>query len=225
MRAGTVAGGEEGKLEMSRVTDAHIEARRTAILDAAGGLFARKGVYAATMAEIAEEAGLSAGALYRYFPSKEALAEACMDASLDRTLQEWRQTAAETADPMAAFNHLARQTFDELKLGGARDITRLWIERHLAASRTADPELLAHERALHNRVVVGLTAVLVRAAEAGQLPPELKPERIAGALFAFYLGVRQLQMMGVVEDGDELLTQVQALLDRARHAAPGAASP
>jgi AcrR family transcriptional regulator len=203
---------------MSRVTEAHIEARRSAILEAAGALFSRKGVYSATMAEIAEEAGLSAGALYRYFPNKEALAEACLEVSLDAMLQQWQATAASGADPMTVFAIVAAASFDELKEAGARDTTRLWLERHLAASRTNDPALLAHERATHERVVAGLAAVLRAAAAAGQLPATLDPERIAWALFAFYLGVRQLQLIGNVEDGDELLAQVNALLALARGA-------
>jgi AcrR family transcriptional regulator len=42
------------------------------ILDAARNVFARKGS-AATMADVATEAGVSQGLAYRYFPSKEAI--------------------------------------------------------------------------------------------------------------------------------------------------------
>ncbi|MGD0637989.1 MAG: TetR/AcrR family transcriptional regulator [Nitrososphaerales archaeon] len=42
------------------------------ILDAARIVFARKGM-AATMAEVAEEAGVSQGLAYRYFPSKDVI--------------------------------------------------------------------------------------------------------------------------------------------------------
>lgn len=45
---------------------------RARILEAAGKVFARKGT-AATMSEVAEEAGISQGLAYRYFPSKEAI--------------------------------------------------------------------------------------------------------------------------------------------------------
>ncbi len=46
--------------------------RRSNILDAARKVFARKGP-SATMAEVAEEAGVSDGLAYRYFPSKNAI--------------------------------------------------------------------------------------------------------------------------------------------------------
>src|SRR5208283_4403274 len=52
------------------------EARRERIIKAAERAFVRHGFHAATMQHVAEEADMSAGNLYRYFPSKEALVEA-----------------------------------------------------------------------------------------------------------------------------------------------------
>src|SRR3989304_6177982 len=57
---------------MPKVTEAHLEARRSQILDAAWTCFARKGYHQATMQDICQESGLSPGAIYRYFESKEA---------------------------------------------------------------------------------------------------------------------------------------------------------
>src|ERR1700704_3893730 len=47
--------------------------RRDEILSAAQRCFVRSGFHQASMQEICAEAGMSAGNLYRYFPSKEAL--------------------------------------------------------------------------------------------------------------------------------------------------------
>lgn len=55
------------------------ELARTAFIDAAIHAFARKGVHGARVEEIARHAGYSAGALYRYFDSKQALYEACIE--------------------------------------------------------------------------------------------------------------------------------------------------
>src|SRR5580658_6943770 len=49
--------------------------RRAHIVAAAERAFVRYGFHAATMQHVAEEAGMSAGNLYRYFPSKEAIVE------------------------------------------------------------------------------------------------------------------------------------------------------
>ena len=53
---------------MPKVSDAHRAARRRQILDAARRRFVRNGFHATSMQDIFAEAGLSAGAVYRYFP-------------------------------------------------------------------------------------------------------------------------------------------------------------
>ena len=71
-------------------------ARRDHIAAAAERAFVRHGFHAATMQQVAEEAGMSAGNLYRYFPSKEALVEGiCM-------LDQRERGAAFTPSPPAA---------------------------------------------------------------------------------------------------------------------------
>jgi len=65
---------------MPKVTDAHIEARRQQILDAAQACFSRQGFHQTSIQEICKEAGLSAGAVYGYFPSKDhIIAATCLD--------------------------------------------------------------------------------------------------------------------------------------------------
>ena len=49
--------------------------KRQRILEAAEHAFVRHGFHATTMQHVAEEIGMSAGNLYRYFPSKEAIVE------------------------------------------------------------------------------------------------------------------------------------------------------
>src|SRR5471032_3213428 len=73
------------------------EARRLDILRAAARVFRRRGVAAAGMREIAEEADLSPGNLYYYFRGKDELLYFCQD----RTLQQMH-TALENARATAA---------------------------------------------------------------------------------------------------------------------------
>ncbi|MBF6301473.1 TetR/AcrR family transcriptional regulator [Nocardia amamiensis] len=58
---------------MPRVTEEHLERRRRQILDAARKCFARKGFHETSMQDVFAESGLSAGAVYRYFKSKDEL--------------------------------------------------------------------------------------------------------------------------------------------------------
>ncbi len=57
------------------------EEQREKILDAARKIFARKGT-AATMADVAAEAGVSQGLAYRYFASKEAIVSSLVEQAL-----------------------------------------------------------------------------------------------------------------------------------------------
>ncbi len=56
------------------------EQQTARILDAAKKCFVRSGFQGASMQEICNEAGMSPGALYRYFPSKESIIEAISEA-------------------------------------------------------------------------------------------------------------------------------------------------
>jgi len=64
---------------MVRLNDEQQAERRTRVLDAAETCFARDGFHRTTMQAIAAEAGISPGALYLYFPSKEALITGIVD--------------------------------------------------------------------------------------------------------------------------------------------------
>src|SRR6478735_10916558 len=58
---------------MPKVTEAHRESRREQILIAAWKCFSRKGFHSTSMADVIKEAGLSAGAVYLYFKSKDEI--------------------------------------------------------------------------------------------------------------------------------------------------------
>ena len=57
--------------------------RVAAIMEAGAEVFAEKGYDAATMTEIAARAETAIGSLYRFFPSKESLADALLESYID----------------------------------------------------------------------------------------------------------------------------------------------
>ncbi|ACK49346.1 transcriptional regulator, TetR family [Methylocella silvestris BL2] len=67
---------------MPKISDAKRDARRAQILEAAWTNFQRRGLHATTMDDIIRTSGLSAGAVYSYYPSKEDLIFAAVTSSL-----------------------------------------------------------------------------------------------------------------------------------------------
>lgn len=55
-----------------------VEDTKTRLIEAAIGPFRRAGFLATTVDDVCSAAGVSKGAFFHYFPSKEALAEACL---------------------------------------------------------------------------------------------------------------------------------------------------
>jgi TetR/AcrR family transcriptional regulator, transcriptional repressor of aconitase len=67
---------------MPKVSQEHMERRRQQILDAARECFTRDGFHNTSMQDIFRASGLSAGAVYRYFPSKHLLIKALAEQTL-----------------------------------------------------------------------------------------------------------------------------------------------
>jgi AcrR family transcriptional regulator len=86
------------------------EARPAEILDAALAVFGEQGFAAARVEDIARRAGLSKGALYLYFPSKEAMLNALVEQSAGALARSVEQHVAQSAasDPEAGLRGMLR---------------------------------------------------------------------------------------------------------------------
>jgi AcrR family transcriptional regulator len=119
----------------------HTELRRRQILDAAEECFRRRGFHNASMAEIARSFGMSAGHIYNYFDSKEAI----IDAIVARDLEEFMTSAGElraASDVQAAL--LAR--VDE-GLAEKLNPSKAARQFEVLAEAGRNPEVLASMRA------------------------------------------------------------------------------
>ncbi len=178
---------------MTKVTQAHIDARTKDILDAAQRMFVRKGVEAATMQEIAAEAGLSAGAIYRYYASKEHLLRAVCGNWLEHDRALFEQAAAASESPLEAILRVGRTVWDEMKTAQAREDTILTLETVLAATR--EPEELGAERRQMWTDVADMVEGFLRQAQAsGEIDREIDPRALAVMLLACAFGTRLLAL-------------------------------
>lgn len=98
--------------------------KRAGILAAATDVFAKAGLEGATIRAIAQSAGYTAGAVYSYFPTKEAIYAAILAQSLSALREAVEIAASEAADDEARVRATIRAFYDfyrarpqELELG------------------------------------------------------------------------------------------------------------
>ncbi|MBH0025817.1 MULTISPECIES: TetR/AcrR family transcriptional regulator [unclassified Pseudoalteromonas] len=92
------------KPKARRQTDPAIaQARREQILTAAAECFHRKGYHGAGMAEISKTAGMSAGHIYNYFESKEAIIESIIEKDMEEMFSIFQQFEDHPGDVLQAL--------------------------------------------------------------------------------------------------------------------------
>jgi len=181
---------------MARVTDAHIEARKTQILDAAWNCFARNGYHGTTMQDVATEAGISAGAIYRYFDGKEAVLAAINERSQAMGITLVAAAAGPDGDPIRSIAVIGQAMMRFFHDPAFETIARINIEIW--------PEILRHDD-LRRRVSgeirfwrEAVTKLLAEARSRGDLRPDVNPEAAAQVLMCAWEGMRHFR---IVDDG------------------------
>lgn len=168
---------------MVRVTQAHLDARRRQILDAAKRCFARNGFHATSMQDIFNEADLSAGAVYRYFNGKDEI----IGAIAAETLAAVRELFARSdAVPASLGKALELMFISEQRLADTEQIGTLAIQAWTEAlrNRSVSKQLVASLNAKRNDF-----ADIVRIYQArGAVACDVSPESVAIVLVALMHG-------------------------------------
>jgi AcrR family transcriptional regulator len=151
--------------------------RQTRILDAAERVFARAGFHAATMQDVATEAGMSPGNLYRYFASKDAIIAGM--AERDRTLiaADFAELDPARGSVLDQLETLGRKHLVEEPREKAIICMQIWAE----ASR--NPEMASMCAEIDGTVVGGLAFAIAGAKASGELPADLDDARFLQAIF------------------------------------------
>src|SRR3954453_6637992 len=117
---------------MPKLSELQTTQRRTRILDAAERCFSRDGFHRTNLQASCKEAGIRAGALYLYFPSKEALIEGLTSRDRDEILAQFAAASGE-GDFLSAVGTLLQTCI----FGQSQDKARLCIE--IGAEATRNP--------------------------------------------------------------------------------------
>ncbi|HXH22054.1 MAG TPA: TetR/AcrR family transcriptional regulator [Dehalococcoidia bacterium] len=173
---------------MPKVSEAYLKARRDQILDAAWTCFGRRGYHETTMQDICKESGLSYGALYRYFTSKEDILRATSERAQSEALQRIAQSRDTAGEPLGALAALGARVFGSLNDPSCDAVTRVHIETLPEALRR--PDLLQSLSAELNTWRSNMRALLDEAQSAGQLAPHIDTEGLAVLLICAWEGLR-----------------------------------
>jgi AcrR family transcriptional regulator len=176
---------------MAKVTQAHVEARTAAILQAARTVFGLKGIEprAATLDDVAAEAGISKGAIYGYFANKAELLAAIQDRAgqEDRALLD--RVGRSSASAWATFVALGRAIWEWIADPAHRPDNLLTFEVMLASARY--PETYGSRSRDNAEHVIAQIEPLLRQAQAdGDLAADLDPHLLAVLSYACTEGSR-----------------------------------
>ena len=171
------------------------EDQRRRILDGAIRSFARGGFHATGMQAVCAEAGMSPGALYRYFPSKDALIEAIVER--DRAaVPTLLQPLFEAEDVVGALIESARGFL----VGNLRPES-LPMFPELYAEAIRNPAVREITTRCDDEVSEIIVKVIERGARLGQIDPGLDAREAVRFLMAATDGVL---MRLLLEPGAEL---------------------
>jgi TetR/AcrR family transcriptional repressor of nem operon len=165
-------------MQMVRVSREQAAANRETLVDAAGRLFRVRGVDGVGVAEVAKEAGLTHGALYAHFPSKEMLAAEALKSGMQKSLSDVKASAGGAEPTLGGYLDflLSRHMRDAMEgcpmtasgseiARGSAEVSRSFaegFENMVAALAAAAPPQLADDE----RRALAITAI---AAELGAI--------------------------------------------------------
>lgn len=187
---------------MPRVPASHLAARRDQILDAATARFAANGFQATGMADVIAASGLSAGAVYRYFRSKDELIAAIVERVLGQAADRFESLLAEDGAPDPATAVAAAvQLVADLGGRGPVDLTRVAVQAWGEALRNPGVQVVV-DRAY--RTIRGYFAEVARRAQAaGRLPADADPLHLGATMLSAVVGflLQRLLLGDVDPDG------------------------
>ena len=160
---------------MPKLSDEQTAQRRSRILDAAERCFSRDGFHGSTMQKICREAGISAGALYLYFASKEALIEGLTSRDRDEILAQFAQASGE-GDFLGAVGALLQNCI----LGQPKEKAKLCIE--IGAEATRNPAIAQTMSRFDAEIRGSIRHLIAQAQAAGTIDPQAPLDDIVVAM-------------------------------------------
>jgi AcrR family transcriptional regulator len=183
------------------------EHTRHCLLEAAGRVFARRGLAQASVDEVAADAGFTKGAVYANFGSKEELFLEMLDLKFALRLQDMDRVLSTDAPPEAQAREAGRDFIAQL--AGDPDWGRLFFEAALHASR--DEQFRVRLQASYAQMRQRMAALLEARAAAGGFDPGVPFDQLATMIFAMANGVAFERFVEPAAVGEDLFSSMLEL--------------
>ncbi len=178
------------------------EATRRKILDAAIDVFSEVGYAAASWGTIIERTGMTKGALYHHFDSKESLASAIIEEGSDALLLAFRNMSGPSSP---ALENLIHGTFVIAQITKSDKMARAAQQLTVALSGFNE----ATSRVITNWVAV-MTDEARKASSEGDIREELTAETVAESIVAATFGI---SLLVSATSGEDLVRRLSQMWD------------
>jgi len=194
---------------MPKVTEEHRQARREQILEAALNCFARSGFHQTSMRDICKEAGLSAGAVYLHFSSKDDIIEASW-----QRVREARATRLEAAKQKGSAIHALEELLDDYERRLAQaDTDRVWqLGIQLFAEALRNPRIRESIRRNWDDGVKQVVELITQAAERGEINYNVDYDAVARVWLAIHDGLIIMKVIEPEKDAKEIFKAWRTLM-------------
>lgn len=182
----------------SRATRRPPHERRKLILDGAERVFALTGYAGADTTALARAGGVSAPALYRYFPTKKDLFLETLKVSGERLAEIWTRIIDESADPLAAMERISLAYSEHS--GSRPSVMRIWFQ---ALSDTDAPEVREVLRSSIANLASILEGNLQEAQRLGLIDGDVDPRVAAWDFMAIGFTFEISRLVGMGADLDQ----------------------
>ncbi|MFN8994536.1 MAG: TetR/AcrR family transcriptional regulator [Pseudomonadota bacterium] len=157
--------------------------RREQILAGAQRCFVRKGFHAATTAEISSEAGVSVANMYQYFPTKDDLIRAMIQADLAEDLDLVR--LVNESDTLAeGLEKTIRLTTAEHE-----NLSNLGLRLEILAEAARNPRIAAEVREADAQITAAVAEMIARRQLAGEVSNDIDPGPTADLIMSLFDGM------------------------------------
>lgn len=212
---------------MPRVSEAHRSDRRRQIVVAAAQCFARDGFHSTSMADVIAAAGLSAGAVYGYFRSKEELIAAVVEIVLGNAHAIFDELLADGAAPSPET--AVTTIIDGVVSVGAVhpvlgvDVTRIAVQAWAEALR--NPAIGELAGSVYRTIREQCAEVARRWQALGNLPADADPEQVGAAMLGLAQGFLLQRLLLSDTTAPYYAAGIRALLDPTGTPEPVTAAP